>query len=167
MRRPAPAAPRSGGDPGGKKGGLWEAWRRDRDVAATQYVPIAVQWGDETTATIGTIGQVRSRGLKDPTGRPTTVQGAAAMAAFQLDSMEVAHTAGSRWADPETHQWEGAPGPAAPSLERVTRAMASPVLVPPCRAAQPHPGQCWIAWPRPPGPSDLAGRGAWAAPMAA
>jgi hypothetical protein len=95
----------------GKKGGMWEAlggvltkW------LPTQYVPITVQWGDETTATVGSVGQVRSRGLKDPTGRPTTVQGAAAMAAFQLESMEVAHTAGSRWSDPEMHQWDGSSG---------------------------------------------------------
>jgi hypothetical protein len=95
----------------GKKGGLFEALG---GVIATwlptQYVPIAIQWGEETTATVGNFGQVRSRGLKDPTGRPTTVQGAAAMAAFQLDSMQVVHAAGSRWADPDMHQWEGSSG---------------------------------------------------------
>jgi hypothetical protein len=95
----------------GKKGGLFEALS---GVIATwlptQYVPIVIQWGEETTATVGNLGQVRSRALKDPSGRPTTVQGAAAMAAFQLDSLQVAHAAGSRWTDPDMHQWEGSSG---------------------------------------------------------
>jgi len=95
----------------GKKGGLWEALGGVISTwLPTQYAPIAVQWGDETSATIGTVGQVQSRGVKDGAGRPTTVQGAAAMAAFQLESIEVAYAAGSRWSDPEMHQWEGSSG---------------------------------------------------------
>lgn len=42
------------------------------------------------------IGQVKSRRLLNDAGRPTTVQGAAAMSAFQLESADLAHTAGSR-----------------------------------------------------------------------
>jgi hypothetical protein len=76
----------------------------------TQFAPIGIEWGEETTATIGDIGVVKSRQLKDGAGRTTTVQGAAAMAAFQLESMVVAHSDGSRWANPGMHQWEGSSG---------------------------------------------------------
>jgi hypothetical protein len=35
------------------------------------------------------------------------VQGAAAQAAFQSASMQVASSKGSRWSDPELRPWEG------------------------------------------------------------
>lgn len=73
----------------------------------TQYAPIQVAWGDETTATIGQAGALRSRLLKDSAGRPATVQGAAAMAAFQLERMEVAYAAGTRVSAPQMQPWEG------------------------------------------------------------
>lgn len=97
----------------GKKGGPMAAVATSVITTwlPTQYTRIAINWGDNTSATIGTIGQVRSRRLVNEAGRPTTVQGAAAMSAFQLESADLAYTAGSRWADPDLpHQWEGSSG---------------------------------------------------------
>ncbi|MBI3943347.1 MAG: hypothetical protein HY326_10070 [Chloroflexi bacterium] len=68
--------------------------------------------GDGQTAaiTVGTVGQATLQPLKDQAGRPTTVQGAAAMAAFELERMDLASSKGSRWSDPELRQWEGDSG---------------------------------------------------------
>jgi hypothetical protein len=96
----------------GKKGGPMEvvADAVITNWLPTQYTKIDIHWGDETTATIGSVGHVKSRRLLNDAGRATTVQGAAAMAAFQLESADLAHTAGSRWSDPDFHQWEGSSG---------------------------------------------------------
>jgi hypothetical protein len=96
----------------GRKGGLLEPllgaviakWLPARTT------PIAIQRGDALTITVGNVGQVAMQPLKDQTGRPTKVQGAAAQAAFQSDSMELASSKGSRWSDPELRQWEGDSG---------------------------------------------------------
>jgi hypothetical protein len=96
----------------GQQGGPWAvvAGAVITTWLPTHYTPIEIHWGDDTTATIGQVGQVTSRRLRNDAGQPTTVQGAAAMAAFQLESAELAHTAGSHWADPDLHQWEGSSG---------------------------------------------------------
>jgi hypothetical protein len=96
----------------GRQGGPWAvvASAVITTWLPTHYTPIAIHWGDDTTATIGTVGQVTSRRLRNEAGQPTTVQGAAAMGAFQLASVEIAHTAGSRWSDPDLHHWEGSSG---------------------------------------------------------
>lgn len=75
-----------------------------------ETAPIAVTWGDTTTATVGEIGQITSQRMKNEAGQPATVQGAAAMGAFQLESMQVARTAGSHWADPEMRRWDADSG---------------------------------------------------------
>ena len=75
-----------------------------------QSTKIEIAWGDTTSATVGTVGEVRSERIKGPQGGPATVQGAAAQVAFQLPSLEVARTVGSRWADPEMRPWEGDSG---------------------------------------------------------
>ncbi len=75
-----------------------------------QTAAIEVNWGDTTTATVGEVGQITSQRLKNEAGQPATVQGAAAMAAFQLERLEVARTAGSRWADPEMRRWDADSG---------------------------------------------------------
>ena len=59
---------------------------------------------------MGDVGQITSKRLMNEAGQPATVQGAAAMAAFQLERLEVARTAGSRWADPEMRHWEADSG---------------------------------------------------------
>ena len=97
---------------GGKKGGPLEpVWN---GVFAkwlpAQTARIDIQWGDTSSATVGDVGQLKSERMKNEAGQPATVQGAAAMAAFQTESTQVARTAGSRWSDPEMRRWEGDSG---------------------------------------------------------
>ena len=75
-----------------------------------QSAAIEVNWGDTTTAAVGKIGQLTSQRLKNEAGQPATIEGAAAMAAFQLPRLEVARTAGSHWADPEMRRWDADSG---------------------------------------------------------
>lgn len=96
----------------GRKGGLLEPLLGaviSRWLPA-QTAPIAIQRGDTLAITVGSVGQVMLQPMKDQDGRPTTVQGAAAQAAFQSASMELASSQGSRWSDPELRQWEGDSG---------------------------------------------------------
>ena len=85
-------------------GGVISTWLPARTTA------IQVQHGESPSASVGDVGRVRMQPLKDPSGKPTKIQGAAAMAAFQLDTMHVASSKGSRWADPELRSWEGDSG---------------------------------------------------------
>ena len=73
-------------------------------------VKIDVQHGETASATIGDVGHVMLKRLKDGAGKQTKVQGAAAQAAFEIDSMDVASSKGSRWSDPELQRWEGDSG---------------------------------------------------------
>jgi hypothetical protein len=59
---------------------------------------------------VGNVGQLKSERMTNEAGQPATVQGAAAMGAFQPESMQVARTAGTRWPDPEMRSWEGDSG---------------------------------------------------------
>lgn len=92
----------------GKKGGLWEAMS---NAVITKWLPtltanIEIQWGENPSGRVGNFAQMTLKPLKDPTGRPTTMQGAEAMAAFELESMELGRSDGSRWSDPEMRKWE-------------------------------------------------------------
>jgi hypothetical protein len=96
----------------GRKGGPMEPVAAG--VVATwlpaQTAAIAIAWGDTTTATVGDVGRVTSQRLKGGAGEPATVQGAAAMAAFGLERLEVARAAGSHWADPDLREWDADSG---------------------------------------------------------
>lgn len=75
-----------------------------------QTAPIEISWGDTTTGRVGEVGQITSQRLKNDAGQPATIQGAAAMGAFQLDRLEVARTAGTKWANPDMRHWEADSG---------------------------------------------------------
>jgi len=75
-----------------------------------QLTNIDVKWGDNPSVTVGEVGRVNLQPIKDPAGRPTKVQGAAAQAGFQIDSMDLASSKGSRWTDPDMRAWEGDSG---------------------------------------------------------
>jgi len=96
----------------GKKGGLFAPlW----DAVITNWLPteitkIDIGWGDTPTLSVGTFGQAKLTPLKDQAGRSTKVQGAAAQAAFQLASMDLASSKGSRWSDPKLREWQGDSG---------------------------------------------------------
>jgi hypothetical protein len=76
----------------------------------SQTAKIEAQWGDNPSVSVGNVGQVKSERIKNEAGQPSIVQGAAAMAAFQLETMQVARTSGSRWTDPDMRHWEGDSG---------------------------------------------------------
>jgi hypothetical protein len=93
----------------GRKGGLLEPLFSaviTRWLPA-QTAPITLQQGATLAITVGSVGHVTIQPLQDQAGQPTTVQGAAAQAAFQSASMQLASSQGSRWSDPELRQWEG------------------------------------------------------------
>ena len=96
------------GDKGGHLAGLW-------DAVMTKKLPVRIekidiQWGDHPSLAVGSIGQARLQPIKDPAGQPTKVAGAAAQAGFQIDSMDLASSKGSRWSDPDMRAWEGDSG---------------------------------------------------------
>jgi hypothetical protein len=96
----------------GKKGGLFEAlfgaviskW------LSTETTKIEMGWDASPFLRVGNVGQANLTPLKDATGRPTRVEGAAAMAAFQFASMDLASSKGSHWTDPNLRQWQGDSG---------------------------------------------------------
>ena len=93
----------------GKKGGLFEPLMGGviSRWLPTRSTTIEVGHGDSPSATVGEVGRVTIRPLKDQAGKPTTIEGAAAQAAFQIDRMHVASSKGSRWSDPDLRAWEG------------------------------------------------------------
>ncbi|HEU4758846.1 MAG TPA: DUF1326 domain-containing protein [Dehalococcoidia bacterium] len=96
------------GNKGGHLEGLFGA-------VITRWLPpqstkIDIQWGENPSITVGSVGQAKLQPIKDAAGRPTKVQGAAAQAGFQIESMDLASSKGSRFADPDLHAWEGDSG---------------------------------------------------------
>ncbi len=93
----------------GKKGGvlegLWGAvlstWHPSR------ISKINLQWGDNPEVSADGIGQATLKPFKDGAGNMATLTGAAAQAAFQIESMNLADSRGSSWADPDLGNWEG------------------------------------------------------------
>lgn len=96
----------------GKSGGptepLWDAVIDEWLPVAV--APIAITWGENPTVRIGSAADLKWEPLKDPTGKTTTVQGAAAMAAFGLETMDLASSAGSQWSDSDLQTLEGDSG---------------------------------------------------------
>ena len=96
------------GNKGGLLAPLWGAvissW------LPTEAPRIEIAWGDSPSLRVGTIAEVTLTPLKDQAGRPTRVEGAAAQAAFQLASMELASSKGSRWSDLQLREWQGDSG---------------------------------------------------------
>jgi hypothetical protein len=95
---------RKGGVPQNVLSGVITQWLSPRSVR------IDVQLGESTTATVGDVGRVMLKRLKDGAGKQTRVEGAAAQAAFEIEAMDVASSKGSRWSDPELRGWEGDSG---------------------------------------------------------
>src|SRR5262245_20642240 len=96
----------------GKKGGLFEGLM---GAVITTWLPtettgVEIGWGDSPFLRVGSFGQAKLTPLKDQTGKPTRVEGAAAQAAFQFASMDLASSKGSRWTDPKLRQWDGDSG---------------------------------------------------------
>jgi hypothetical protein len=75
-----------------------------------QTAKIDIEWGESPSVSVGTVGTATLAPMKNPDGQPTTVRGAAAQAGFQLESMDLASSKGSRFADPDLRAWEGDSG---------------------------------------------------------
>jgi hypothetical protein len=71
----------------------------------TETVKIAFDWTGSPAGTVGTVGEVKTQRVTDQAGQQTRVTGAAAMAAFRSESMDLVRSNGSRWADPGLRQW--------------------------------------------------------------
>jgi hypothetical protein len=96
----------------GRKGGHLEGLLGaviTRRLPAT-VAKIEIVWNDKPSVTVAGIGQATLQPLRDQAGRPTKMQGAVAQAGFLIDSMDLASSKGSRWADPEMRAWEGDSG---------------------------------------------------------
>ena len=92
----------------GKKGGPLEPVL---GAVITKWLPVQttkvdMQWADAPAGAVGKVGTVKTERVKDAAGRQTKVTGAAAMAAFQSESMDLVRSDGSRWSDPAMRQWE-------------------------------------------------------------
>jgi hypothetical protein len=96
----------------GKKGGPLEpVWGAVVSTwLPTQTTGITMEWGDSPTVRVGDFAEVNLTRLKGQTGESIKVQGAPAQLAFQLASMDLASSKGSRWADPERRAWSGDSG---------------------------------------------------------
>ncbi|HEX5395645.1 MAG TPA: DUF1326 domain-containing protein, partial [Candidatus Limnocylindria bacterium] len=96
------------GQKGGHLGGLFGAVVKTWLPAQIKKVDIG--WGDTPSIKVGDVGNATLSPIKDAAGRPTRVQGAAAQAGFQIDSMELASSKGSDWHDPDLRAWSGDSG---------------------------------------------------------
>jgi hypothetical protein len=96
----------------GKKGGLLEPLMKAvvKDWLPTQVTSVEFGWGESPSLAVGNVAKVTLTPLRDPTGQRTRVQGAAAQADFQLASMDLASSKGSRWSDPNLREWQGDSG---------------------------------------------------------
>ncbi len=93
----------------GKSGGHLEGLF---GAVITKWLParfekIDIEWGDMPTLAVADFGRVKLQPIKDPAGKATTVAGAAAQAGFQIESMDLASSRGSRWSDPDMRPWDG------------------------------------------------------------
>lgn len=81
----------------------------------TKWLPakpakIDVEWGDNPSFKVGDIGQGTMQPIKDAAGKRTQVRSAPALTGFQMESMDLASSKGSRFSDPDIRAWEGDSG---------------------------------------------------------
>jgi hypothetical protein len=96
----------------GRKGGFLEGLFGaviSRWLAA-QTTEININRNGSISIRVGRFGQATLKPLRDESGRPVSIQGTAAQAAFQSANMEVASSQGSRWTDSDLRGWEGDSG---------------------------------------------------------
>ena len=106
----------------GKKGGPLELFAVliPRWLATLNTKIELLEEGDTITATIAGGGQIESQRLKDRAGRPTILQNAGLASALQIDTMALAPSTGTRWADPDLpRQFESKSGIVADVYWRV------------------------------------------------
>ena len=96
----------------GHKGGhletLWGA-------AVDEWLPakvanVAISWGENPTLSVGGFGEATMRPITNGAGKSTIVTGAMSQAGLEIESMNLANSAGSKWSDPDFRTWEGSSG---------------------------------------------------------
>ncbi len=96
----------------GKKEGhlkaLWDA--TVDDWFATEIADVSISWGKEPSLSVKGFGEATLRPISDGAGKPTIVSGAMSQAGLQIDSMNLANSEQSRWADPDFRVWQGSSG---------------------------------------------------------
>jgi len=96
------------GKKGGHLEGLWGAVIKE--WLPTRVSKVAISWADTPSMVVDGIGQGTLQPISDGAGHATTVSGAPAQAGLQIESMNLAHSKGSTWADPDLRQWNGDSG---------------------------------------------------------
>jgi hypothetical protein len=91
----------------GKKGGVWE----NLGAAISKWLPVQVtridiEAGDKPSFKVGGVGQGTFERVKTEDGKQAKLLNAPVVAAFQIDTIELARADGSRWSDPDLRQWE-------------------------------------------------------------
>lgn len=93
------------GQKGGLLEGLWGAVMKTWYPAQSAHVEI--DWGDNPSVKVAGVGEATVKPFQDGAGNKATLSGAAAMAAFQIDSMQLANGSASSWSDPDLGDWKG------------------------------------------------------------
>ena len=96
------------GNKGGHLAGLWGA--TVDEWLPTKISSVTISWGEKPILSVNGIGQATMQPLSNGAGKPTIVSGAMSQAGLQIDSMNLASSAGSRWSDPDFRSWEGSSG---------------------------------------------------------
>ena len=93
------------GQKGGMLEGLWGAVLKNWHPSRVSRIDI--QWGENPQIRVDGIGEATLKPFQDGAGKTATLTGAAAQAAFQIDSMQLANGKASSWSDPDLGSWEG------------------------------------------------------------
>lgn len=88
------------GGPGAVLGSLVSSW------LPTETVPISIGGGDDPTISVGGIGNVELKSIRDGAGRQTSVINAPVLGLVAIDRADLARSGGSRFAAPQMRSWE-------------------------------------------------------------
>jgi hypothetical protein len=90
----------------GQKGGAFDMLKS----LITKWIPMQIVRADiakdNTSATIGTSGQLMWQPVKTQDGRQTTLQNAPVMVGFGMERSDLARSDGSQWFDPQMRRWQ-------------------------------------------------------------
>src|SRR2546425_4428121 len=90
----------------GKKGGAFGALNN----LITKWLPVQVVRmeiaTDNTSAKIGTVGQLTLQPVKTEDGRQATLQNAPVLVGFGVERSDLARGDGSQWSDPQMRGWQ-------------------------------------------------------------
>lgn len=88
------------GGPGAVLGGLVSKW-----LPATT-APISIGGGDDATISVGAVGKVELKTIRDGAGNAATLVNAPVLGLVAIERTALARADGSRFADPDMRRWE-------------------------------------------------------------